>query len=164
MQMKQFSRCMVAIGVIYGLSACSEFRVGKRAAGKTVTQTSTCPAGIEGKWHVRDGKNETTVTISKKGEALTFDMSQFDQPIVLDGQVKKVNQNSIAGFQPEAVEVTGIEFKGVVYLSVKYTDGSVSESEWRMDGDEGSGNVTVKRDEQTEILIMSKDLSCSAKK
>lgn len=167
MLLKQISRCVIAAGVIYGLSACSQFKVGKSPRAKSQGKATgladgVCPSDAEGSWTLDDGANTVKFHIVKLDGVLTLNIEQIEGSIYLNGKSEVKTQKAFGGFKARQVELKGECHQSVILVTQKYEDGTGSKSEWRLNGLEAMGNVTITRDGGTEVMVARKDLSAPA--
>jgi hypothetical protein len=158
MSEKNAIKMAVVSAVLVGLSACAEHNDKPTAVAPTpvkpAEKADQCPQGVESLWHVEEGNGKTTAfAVSKVDGVMRFTLGGYQEQIYVNGKAQQLTPKE-ASLKP--AEVTARCENQVVFMTEKDESGNVKESEWRLNAEEAMGNVTIKSNGQTQLLVLRK--------
>jgi hypothetical protein len=160
MSEKNAIKAAVVSAILVGLSACAEHNDNRKAVAPTPVKPAVtdkvdqCPQGVESLWHVEEGNGKTTAfAVSKVDGVMRFTLGGYQEQIYVNGKPQQLTPKE-ASLKP--AEVTARCENQVVYMTEKDETGNVKESEWRLNAEEGMGNLTIKANGLTQVLVLRK--------
>lgn len=166
MNEKRLLKFAVVTALSAGLGACSKDRKSAQTsptppliAGPAKTnlpgKDTACPEGAEGLWQVQEPNGKlTTFAVAKVDGVMRFTLGGYLEQILVNGQTQTLTGN-VQDKPRKTVEISA-RCEGGVILMTEKDSGRVAESEWRLNGAESLGNLTVKWNGQEQVLVLRK--------